>query len=204
MIVIPDGEYTPDLLSDAINLAISSKPFPFNNLRYITSNPKKLNSVFFSSSGLFNINFAVDSNGSFDGNNFKRKLGWFLGFRNTTYNITTSQTISEGFIDLLGIRYLYLVVDEYTRGNQNSFIAALPYSLVRKNILARIALNKTTFPFGTCLPANNFNGYLLSDKRTYSGKVDISKLSIQLVDDIGNPVSLNGLEFSFCLEIEHE
>jgi hypothetical protein len=203
MVVIPDGEYTPALLSDAINTEILSKPFPFNNLRYITS-ANSLSSIFFSESGSFDINFSVDSNGNFDGNNFKRKLGWFLGFRKTTYNVTTSQTISEGFIDFMGLKYLYLVVDEYTRGNQNSFIAALPYSLVSKNILARIALNKTTFPFGTFIPANNFNGYLLSDKRTYSGKVDISKLSIQLVDDIGVPVSLNGLDFSFCLEIEHE
>ena len=118
--------------------------------------------------------------------------------------ITTSQTSSEGFIDCSGLRYLYLVVDEYTRGNQNSFMAALTTSLVRKNILARIAMNKTTFPFGSFLPANNFNGYLLSDKRTYSGKVDIQKLSIQLVDDIGNPISLNGLDYSLCLEVEHE
>jgi len=201
MIVIPDGEYTPELLSTTINIQIASKTLPFNKLRYTYSG---MSSIFYTESGTLDINFAVDANGNFDGNNFKRKLGWFLGFRDTTYSITTSQTSSEGFIDLLGIRYLYLVVDEYTRGNQNSFIAALPTSLVRKNILARIALNKTTFPFGTFIPANNFNGYLLSDKRTYSGKVDISKLSIQLVDDIGNPVSLNGMDYSFCLEIEHE
>ena len=202
MVEIPDGEYTPQLLSVAINSAIASTPFPFNNLIYIYSGS---NSTFYNSSSIdLDINFAVDVNGNFDGNNFKKKMGWFLGFRNTTYKITASHTVSEGFVDLLGIRYLYLVVDEYTRGNQNSFIATLPSSLVRKNILARIALNKTTFPFGTFLPANTFNGFLLSDRREYSGKVDLKKLSIQLVDDIGNPVCLNGLDFSFCLEVEHE
>ena len=118
--------------------------------------------------------------------------------------MTPTPKTSEAFIDYSGLRYLYLVVEEYTRGNQNSFIAALPSSLVRKNILARVAINKTTFPFGTFLPANNFNGYLLSDRRAYSGKVDIQKLSVQLVDDIGAPVSLNGLDYSFCLEVEHE
>ncbi len=205
IITIPDGEYTPELLSAAINVAIQSKPAPFNNLQYITNPEINSKSIFVSTVGSFTLNFAVDNNGQFDGINFKRKLGWFLGFRKKSYYITTSQrTSSEAFIDFLGLRYLYLVVDEYTRGPQNSFIAALPSSLVSKNILARVSLNKPTYPFGSFLPANTFNGYLLSDKRTYSGKVDLIKLSIKLVDDIGNPVSLNGLDFSFCLEVEHE
>lgn len=210
IVTIPDGEYTPTSLSDAINIAIQALPSPFNNLQYIPSQSIHLNSIFVSNAGTFTINFAIDERGQFDGINFKRKLGWFLGYRLKSYTLTppTQQTtfpiISESFIDLLGLRYLYLVVDEYTRGNQNSFIAALSSSLISKNILARIALNKATFPFGSVLPANNFNGYLLSDKRTYSGKVDLIKLSIKLVDDIGNPVSLNGLDYSFCLEVEHE
>ena len=204
VVTIPDGEYTPELLSDAINVAIQLKPSPFNKLQYITNQTVNSRSIFVTTDGSLNVNFAVDKTGQFDGTNIKRKLGWFLGFRNTEYTITTSQTMSEAFIDFLGLRYLYLVVDEYTRGNQNSFIAALTSSFISKNILARISLNKPTFPFGSFLPANNFNGYLLSDKRTYSGKVDLIKLSIKLVDDLGNPVSLNGLDFSFCLEVEHE
>jgi hypothetical protein len=205
MVVIPDGEYTRSLLLDAINVAISNQPAPYNDLSYNTNSPPNFGSTLSTSSSELEVHFAVDINGGFDGNNFKKKLGWFLGFRNTTYTVkSTTDIVSEGFIDLLGIRYMYLVVDEYTRGTQNSFIATLPSSLVRKNILARIAMNKSTFPFGSFLPANNFNGLLLSDKRTYSGKVDIRKLSVQLVDDIGNPVSLNGLDFSFCLEVEHE
>jgi len=205
IITIPDGEYTPDLLSDAINIAIQSKPAPFNNLQYIPNQGVNLSSTIVSNLGTFTINFAIDEKGQFDGINFKRKFGWFLGFRLKTYTVTPStHIISEGFVDCLGLKYVYLVVDEYTRGNQNSFIAALSSSLINKNILARISLNKSTFPFGSMLPANNFNGYLLSDKRTYSGKVDLKKLSIKLVDDIGNPVSLNGLDYSFCLEVEHE
>jgi hypothetical protein len=107
-------------------------------------------------------------------------------------------------VDLSGFRYLYLVLDEFTKGNQNSFIAALPSSLVRKQILARISINTNVYPFGTILPANNYNGYLLTDQRKYSGRVDLQKLNIQLVDDVGKPVSLNGLDYSFCLEVEHE
>lgn len=204
MVTIPDGEYTPDILADTINTAIQSTTGSFKNLRYSTSTTMNSTSTFDCSSGSLIVNFAVDASGQSDAYNIKKKIGWTLGFRNKSYTITTAKKTSEVFIDYSGLRYLYLVVEEYTRGNQNSFMAALPSSLVRKNILARIAMNKFTFPFGTFLPANNFNGYLLSDRRTYSGKVDIQKLSVQLVDDSGTPVSLNGLDYSFCLEVEHE
>jgi hypothetical protein len=205
MVTIPDGEYTPDVLADIINTAIQSTSVIFKNLTYSTNSILNSNSFLDISGGSpLIVNFAVNSSGQFDGYNIKRKLGWFLGFRGQSYKITTTKTKSEAFVDYSGLRYLYLVVDEYTRGNQNSFIAALPSSLVRKNILARITMNKFTFPFGSFLPANNFNGYLLTDRRTYAGKVDIQKLSVQLVDDMGVPVGLNGLDYSFCLEIEHE
>ena len=204
LVTIPDGYYTPDILEEVVNTAIQTTTGIFKNLRYSTDTTVNSTSTFDCSSGSLIVNFAVNSTGQFDGYNIKRKLGWFLGFRNQSYKFTTAQTKSESFVDYSGLRYLYLVVDEYTRGNQNSFIAALPSSLVRKNIIARIAVNNITFPFGTFLPANNFNGYLLSDRRTYAGKVDIQRLSVQLVDDIGVPVSLNGLDYSFCLEVEHE
>ena len=201
MVVIPDGQYTIVSLAAAINGNITTLGYNLD-LTVTTSNNKAI--FYITTSGSLTINFAVSSNGASDSYNFKRKLGWILGFRKPSYVIGTSQTISEGIVDVSVIRYLYLVLDEFTRGNQNSFVAALPSSLLRKTILARVSINKTTYPFGTILPANNYNGYLLTDTREYTGRVDLQKLSIQLVDDIGVPVSLNGLHFSFCLEVEHE
>lgn len=202
MAIIPDGQYTTTSLSSAVNAAIQSLSSPYTNLRYsIGSNNK---SIFDVSTGTLTINFAVNSNGSADSYNFKKKLGWLLGYRNIAYAITTSPKPSEGIVNLSGIRYLYLVLDEFARGTPNSFIAALPSSLVRKTILAKISVDQNNYPFGTVLIANHSNGYLLSDKRSYSGRVDLQKLCVQLVDDNGSPVSLNGLDFSFCLEVEHE
>jgi hypothetical protein len=45
---------------------------------------------------------------------------------------------------------------------------------------------------------------MVSDKREYTGKIDLQKLNVQILDEYGNPVSLNGLDFSFCMEVEHE
>jgi hypothetical protein len=137
--------------------------------------------------------------------NFKSKLGWLLGFRRTTYHISSSNPIiSENMFNLSGPRYLYLAIDEFSKSNQNTFVSPLSNSMINKNILARISMDMNTFPFGTILPANTQTGHLVSDMRTYSGKIDLHKLNVQLLNEYGNPIILNGMDFSFCLEIINE
>lgn len=200
MIVIPDGQYTTTLsIFQAIAIATTAGNI---NLFYSISPNSK--SILSANTGSVTVNFAVKSTGEPDAYNFKQKLGWLLGFRNPSYIVNTSGTTSEAVLDLNGSRYLYLVLDEFTRGNQNSFIAPLPSSLLRKSILARISMDPAHYSYGKILTANNYNGLLLTDTREYTGRVDLQKLSIQLVDEFGNPVSLNGLDYSFCLEVEHE
>jgi hypothetical protein len=171
----------------------------YNN--FVISSVK--NDSTYASTGV-DVNFAVNSSNEFDKYNFKAKLGWLLGFRDTSYNMTRTTRTAEALPDLNGPRYLYLVVDEFTKGNQSSFLAINTRSQIQGNILARITMNRTTFGFGNILPANNFNGYLLTDRRSYNGRVDLQKLKIQLTDEYGTPVDLNGSGFSFCLEVEYE
>lgn len=152
------------------------------------------------------IRFDVDNEGKTDKYNFKNKLGWMLGFRQQSYTIDAGSSITaESMYDFNQPRYLYLVVDEYGgSGKQNSFICPLPKSLINKQILARITMDYKNFPFGYVLTANTGIGYLLSDTRCYTGKKDLQKLGVELVNEYGNTVNLNGLDFSVALEIEHE
>lgn len=200
-LVVPDGEYTLTTLVDALNarrtaLAIAITFSYASNKITITAD-----------SGTFAIDFGVDSIGGFAKYNFKSRLGWLMGFRSQTYSISSSGTAtmtSEFLVDLSGPRYLYLVIDEFTgNGNQKSFVSPLPSSVINKNILARIPLNKQTYAFMSVLPVGISTG-LLTDVRSYTGKVDIQKLNIQLVNENGIAMNLNGADFSFCLEIEHE
>lgn len=207
-ITIPDGNYNGSTIQTAINTAINASLIDTNNIKYlsyvyvggksqfITSNP----------SPSFTIDFDTDSSGNFDKYNIKEKLGWLLGFRNITYVITKNNTsiTSEKLADFSGSRYLYLAIDEFKKGNQNSFISSLSGYMINKNIIARISMNNTVYPFGSILPANHGNGLLTSDVRSYTGKIDIQKLNIQLLNEIGLPVNLNGMDFSFCIEVEHE
>ena len=151
------------------------------------------------------VNFAVTPTGSFDKYNIKTKLGWLLGFHDLSYTIPSGGTIySDSFVNLYSPRYLYLVVDEFSRGNQSSFISPLHSSLVNKNILARITVDYKKYDFGDILVGNQFNGTLLSDNRSYNGTTDLQKLHVQIVNEWGIPVNLNGLDFSFTIAVEHE
>jgi len=48
------------------------------------------------------------------------------------------------------------------------------------------------------------NGLLQTDTRSYNGKVDLQRMNVQLVNEQGIPMNLNGLDFAFCLEMEYE
>jgi len=203
LISIPDGNYTVLSLKTAINTSIVNASLN----SYVSYNYSGSNSTFTSAPGSSNItiNFAVGQTGASDKYNVKSKLGWILGFRNINYTFSNNGVItSESFIDLNGPRYLYLAIDEFNKGNQYSFISPLYTSFINKNIIARITMDPASHGFGTILPANLTNGLLVSDLRSYTGKIDLLKMNIQLLDENGTNMALNGLDFSFCLEVEHE
>lgn len=199
--VVPDGEYTITTLVAALEARRTALSIA---ITFTTTNNKIIITTTSGVGTLHAIDFGVDSSGGFAKYNFKSRLGWLMGFRQQTYSVFNGSPItSEFLVDLSGPRYLYLVVDEFTgNGNQKSFISPLPSSVINKNILARIPMNRQFYAFMSVLPLSTDD--LLSDIRSYTGKVDIQKLNIQLVNENGIPMNLNGADFSFCLKIEHE
>jgi hypothetical protein len=197
LITIPDGNYGATSLETAITTALSG-----TTLSCSVVNNKF---TFTDGSADTTIDFAIDGTGAYDKYNFKGKFGWMVGYRELSIELSAGDSVSgTAFVNLQSPRYLYLVVDEFTRGNQNSFMSPLAASFINKNILARIVLDNINYPYGSILTANLFNGHLLSDCRSYTGKVDLQRLSVQLVNEYGVPVNLNGLDFSFCLEVQYE
>lgn len=138
-ITIPNGNYsTLDELNNALAAQVSAA---FGTISSgISNNHTYINT----SEGNFQIDFGMDSSGNFDKYNFRSKLGWALGFRSQKYTITIESGIfSESIINLNTIRYLYLVVDEFSSGFTNSFICPLHNYLMNKKVLARIAVDKS-------------------------------------------------------------
>ena len=94
---------------------------------------------------IFELDFQKDRSGiNTNSSSLILKLGWMLGFRNGKY-IGNENYVSEGIVDVIGSRYLYLVVDDYNNSVNNGFYSVFNNSLLNKNILARISLQGSTF-----------------------------------------------------------
>jgi hypothetical protein len=145
----------------------------------------------------FSINFLTDRYGNEDRQTpLPLKLGWLMGFRDGYYENNTTY-VSEGIINLLGPRYIYLVVDDFNNSVLDGFYGAFTSSILNKNILARISLQGSAFNY---LSKDNFT--LISTPRQYFGPVDIQKLQIQLLDEYGRILNLNNMDYSFCLTFQ--
>ena len=105
--------------------------------------------------------------------------------------------MSEGIVDLTGPRYIYLVVDDFNNNVNNNFYSAFNSSILNKNILARISLTTNVF---NNLEQNNLN--IITTPRQYFGPIDIQKLQVQLLDEYGRIITLNNMDYSFCLTMQ--
>jgi hypothetical protein len=214
IITIPDGNYTTNSMASYLNTLMTSysvDPDPnIALLQYIyftidiedRSGSGKMiigiNSSYNKTDPLiFSLNFKTDRFGNEDRiNPLPLKLGWLFGFREGIY-INNSVYVSEGIVDLQGIRYLYLVVDDFNNNVSDGFYGAFNSSILNKNILARISLQGNAF---NNISQNNLS--LITSSRQYFGPVDIQKLQIQLLDEYGRILDLNNMDYSFCLTLQ--
>ena len=207
-ITLPDGNYTVDMLQTELNRRLESviattfeaiidkrtKRVVISKINNSDSMILVFNSI--NGSATYASQPPLDST-----TNLQTKLGWMLGFRFGQYEGNTSY-VSEAPYILKSPRYIFLRIDDYNNTANDSMIAAFNSSIATNSILAKISN-------GEYLPDENIFLMTLEDKfvsgckeRTYSGPVDIEKLRIQLVDDFGRIVNLNGSDFSFSLEFE--
>jgi hypothetical protein len=208
-IVLADGNYTGQNLMAVLNAAV--KTFTSSSLQYVyfslneaagpNGNDKVsvgLNPTYTGALFNFSMNFLLDANGNIDAVPLQQKFGWLMGFRQPVYIGKNSYT-SEGILDLSGPKYLFLVVDDYNNNVNENFFSAFNSSVLQKNILARIAVGPNIgAPFVTfdIVASGSF-----LTPRVYFGPVDIQKLHIQLLDEYGRVVNLNGTDFSFVVAL---
>jgi len=209
VVTIPDGNYDYSGIVSAINRALQ---LLVGNFQYIVflMNINDTNNNNNNGSGQmmvgldpsvpspfnFELNFQADRFGIDDRNTpLPLKFGWTLGFRNGIY-VNNQNYVSEGIVDILGPRYLYLAIDDYNNNVNNGFYSAFNSSILNKNILARISLNAPPFAL---FNENNFN--IVTTPREYFGPVNLQNLNIQLLDEYGRVLELNNMDYSFCLTL---
>lgn len=157
----------------------------------ISLNLSSNKSVFSTTSDTFDISF----NGS-------SGLGWLLGFRGNSYSINNSakKVTSEGVGLLKYPRHIFVAINEFSNSsNMNAFYVPGSNSNLNKNIIARVSVPDTGF--GTTITASHSNGLLVSEVRKYLEKVNIQKMNVQLLDDAGNVIDLNGGDFLITLRV---
>jgi len=210
LVTIPDGNYDYLALQNYLNNYLSTQAGGYSDIEFLadintpsgTGPPAGSGKMIV---GLkqgatitkFSINFSTDRYGAEDRQTpLPLKFGWLIGFRAGYYE-NSLMYVSEGVINLLGPRYIYLVVDDYNNSVNDGFYGAFNSSILNKNILARVSLNSGAFNY---LTQNNLN--LTTTPRQYFGPVDIQNIQIQLLDEYGRVLNLNNMDYSFCLTFQ--
>jgi hypothetical protein len=222
-IIIPDGNYSRYDLSGNSSMATTlenSINLVFNNYgttldrfqvhmsdstgRTTISNSisnfsiKTLNETtnYFCSPYVNRTNDSADSKIGITPTQYVETLGYYLGFRETSYSNSNSYT-SEGVFNNKYSSYLYFALNDYT-GSQSASntYALLQNSSIADQILAVIPLSGPRFDF----IFDNGSDFIYK-KRDYFGPVDISKISIKLLNQIGEFVDLLESEYSFSLQV---
>ena len=95
--------------------------------------------------------------------------------------------------------YIFLEIDDFNRNSTaNTFFSkTVNDAYLGNNIMGRITV---TSGMNTIVTMDG--GDLLFKTREYFGPIRLEKLHIRLIDKYGDPVNLEGNDFSFMLEIE--
>jgi len=129
-------------------------------------------------------------------------LGWIMGYREPEYTGLNTYT-TEGLYNGLATDYIYFNLNDFNNSQSQSIVGLFSNSMVSSinsstsNILGMIPLTSNNWQ--VCFVNGND---LIEKKREYFGPVNIYKLKIQLLDQYGNIVDLNNMDFSFSIETE--
>ena len=123
-------------------------------------------------------------------------FGWFMGYRKAEYTGATTYT-TEAVYSSSPYEYIYFTLNDYNMSQSQNIFGMFSKSILGDNILAIIPV--TSNSFNICFD-NGVN--LLEKKREYYGPVNIQRLKIQLLNQYGEILCLNNMDFSFSLEFE--
>ena len=70
---------------------------------------------------------------------YNQRFGWLIGYRNYYYSGLTSYT-SESVLDIIGPKYLFLVVNDLNNSSNVNFFSNSEETMLPDNILARFSM----------------------------------------------------------------
>jgi hypothetical protein len=189
---LPEGNYDDDTivptLQDSINNTLGS-----GSRFEVIVNPINGKTTIKNTTNTFTMNIQYET----DTNPFIYKnLGWALGYREKEYFGYDTYT-SEGIYSSVPLQYIYFVLNDFAISNTNTILAIFNNGYSEKNILAKIPV-----------PVDNFQvlfdnaSDLITKKREYFGPIDITKVGIKLLDQYGDVIDMNNMNYSFTIELD--
>ena len=191
-VLLPDGNYTllelATALEDAINDQLVIVPPRFQVIAHETTQKITiLNNV-----NVFTLDFIKDIKPA----DFNSTLGWILGFRNVEYSGSDAYT-SDAVYNSVASDYIFFILNDFNNSQSQNILAMYSKSYIGNNILAMIPLTSNSFHI--CF--DNGSDFI-EKKREYFGPVNLQRLKIELRNQYGEILDLNGMDFSFSLEVE--
>jgi len=125
-----------------------------------------------------------------------KKFGWIIGYRSDAYYNQNSYT-TEGVYNGAYPNYIYFVLNDYNNSQSQNVFGMYSKSIIGDNILGMIPIVSNSF-YVNFTNGNDF----IERKREYFGPVRIQRLKIELLNQYGDKINLNNMDYSFSLELE--
>lgn len=231
IIKIPDGSYRSDLLRDAMNnlfmntaMGLEYIWFDVNEIntrcvfRTKTSLDGNISSELTNDSLTASFRFTIDFRVETDTSRpLYKNAGWMFGFKRPTYDVNFLSAGRVNYIDGEGAQmynwylesessygssihnYVFLEIDDF---NKNFSTNTLFANTANETYLGNNLMGRISVVTGMNTIITNTASDCVFKKREYFGPIKLEKLFIRLLNKYGEPVLLNGNDFSFVLEIE--
>jgi len=202
-IIIPDGNYSPNDLTEYLNQRYFYQSGEDNPLKYV-----KMSICEFSLKTRFEFTEKIP-NDTFKMNlkfvnkhtkNIIYTAGWILGFRYGQYLNVNVIALSEGLFDCGGDCYFYFCLEDFNKNVNNANVVFFQDSVMKHQVLAKIYLIDGKFSVNIDENADDANNQTRT--RKYHGPVDLKKIHITIIDEFGRKINLNNMDFSFVLEVD--
>jgi hypothetical protein len=204
-VVIPDGNYTPVDLEQFLNTTYfheSGRTYGFIKIKFCI-NKHTLKSSFSL------VNTSIEENVKFhvifvkqDTSTIMSTCGWLLGFRYGKYYNVKDEVYSEGLYDGGGDRYIYFcLTNTELEDNYNKHVILLDNereSLKSSIVLAKLYLKNGKFSINVDDEKDTIETY--NKILILKTPKEFSSISINVIDQYGQEIFLNNMDFSFSLE----
>jgi hypothetical protein len=215
-IIIPDGNYFKidefaTMLQREINDQLNINPqrfvvefYPNSRKITISNSVNNFNMSFYKAlpevkgvcDKILGVNNGYRKSECVDISEIYKKFGWIMGYRKDVYDGSNNYT-TEGIYNTSYPNYIYFTLNDYNNSQSQNVFGLFSKSIIGDNILAMIPVT------GENLYMNyNSGGDLIEKKRDYFGPVRIQRMKIQLLNQYGESINLNNMDYSFSLEFE--